>query len=300
MNLKRIKQVAVYGWKHAKLIMEKEKRGFCFHIKVFFDICYCYNTYKMWSNQYLSENFYYKTKEERRLIGMKYLEKGKKRDEWQNDFRDNRKFLIKYSNIRYEKNSLREKRNRVYQKRFNAGKGLMVEYNVNISRQHYLNGSITIGNNVLFAKNVFIDYSGEVEIHDDVKFSHGAILESHTHPHFSDPSITPAIAIPCKIIIERGVNIGSGSIILDSCSRVGRYARIAAGAVVRNPIPPYSVVVGNPAKIVGFVYTPEEVEKFEKENFPEEERISLEKYKKIYEKHFIDNMKNIRNYLSNY
>ena len=33
-----------------------------------------------------------------------------------------------------------------------------VEYDVNISRQHHLNGTITIGDNVLLAKHVFIDY----------------------------------------------------------------------------------------------------------------------------------------------
>jgi len=300
MTLTRLIQVAKYGWLHAQQAAGEEQKGKFFRLKVFIDILHCFKHYKMWSNQYLKERFWQLPDERRKELGAIYKEKGEIRDVWQKDFQENRKFLIKYSNIRYEKASLREKRNKAYQKRFNAGKGLLVEYNVNISRQHYLNGTISMGDNVLLGKNVFIDYSGEVEIHDDVKFSHGAILESHTHPHFSDPSTTPAIATPCKITIERGVNVGSGSIILDSCSRIGRYARIAAGAVVRNPIPPYAVVVGNPAKIVGFVYTPEEVETFEKEKFSEDERISLEKYKKLYEKHFIDNMKNIKNYLSNY
>lgn len=298
--MKRIKQVLKYGWLHAGQICDSQSFGTLLRIRIFMDILYCYRHYKMWSNQYLKEDFFNKSNEERKRIGSTYLEQGTKRDEWQKDFRDNRKFLIKYSNIRYEKASLREKRNEAYRKRFGAGKGLMVEYNVNISRQHYLNGSISIGKNVLFAKNVFVDYSGDVIIQDDVKFSHGAILESHTHPHFTDPSIPPSIAIPCKIIIERGVNIGSGSIILDSCSRIGRYSRIAAGAVVRNPVPPYSIVIGNPGKVVGFVFTPEEVEEFEKDKYDVEQKTPIEKYRKTYEKQYIDKMSYIKNYLSNY
>lgn len=298
--MNRIQQVLKYGWLHAGKISASQSSGLLLRIRVFIDILYCYNHYRMWSNQYLKEDFFNKSKEERNTIGATCLEQGIKRDEWQKDFRENRKFLIKYSNIRYEKASLREKRNEAYRKQFGAGKGLMVEYNVNLSRQHYLEGTITIGKNVLFAKNVFIDYSGDVVIQDDVKFSHGAILESHTHPHFTDPSISPSIAIPCKITIENGVNIGSGSIILDSCSRIGRYARIAAGTVVRNPIPPYSIVIGNPGKVVGFVFTPEEVEAFEIDKFPTEHRTPIEKYRRMYDKQYINKMSEIKKYLSNY
>lgn len=298
--MKRIQQVLKYGWLHAGKICESQSMGILLRIRVFIDILYCYIHYRMWSNQYLKEDFFNKSNEERKRIGASYLEQGIKRDEWQKDFRENRKFLIQYSNIRYEKASLREKRNEAYRKRFGAGKGLMVEYNVNLSRQHYLEGRITIGKNVLFAKNVFIDFSGDVVIQDDVKFSHGAILESHTHPHFTDPSIPPSIATPCKIIIEKGVNIGSGSIILDSCSRIGRYARIAAGAVVRNPIPPYSIVIGNPGKVVGFVFTPEEVEAFETDIFAVEQKTPIEKFRKLYNKQYIDKMGDIKKYLSNY
>lgn len=44
----------------------------------------------MWTNQYISEQFWSKVGEERELIGADYLEKGRVRDAWQKDFRDNR------------------------------------------------------------------------------------------------------------------------------------------------------------------------------------------------------------------
>lgn len=250
MNLKRIKQVAVYGWKHAKLIMEKEKRGFCFHIKVFFDICYCYNTYKMWSNQYLKEQFWTLSKERRQELGQTYRSKGVVRDAWQKDFCENRIFLNKYTSRKYELPHLREKRNRAYAKQFNMGEGGMVEYNVELSRQHYLDGVIQIGKNVLLAKNVFIDYSGRVEIKDNVQLTNGVIIETHTHGFHSDYKKSRSEIYQTDLLINEGAVIGSRAIILSSCHYIGKHARVGAGAVVTKDVPDYATVAGVPAKVI--------------------------------------------------
>ena len=186
MNIKRLQQVFQYGWMHAGQISNFEKGGFLFHLCIFLDILHCFRKYKMWSNQYLKEKFYILNKKERNQIGSKYKEEGIKRDKWQKDFISTRKFLVKYSDIKYELNTLREKRNKAYTKHYHTGKGLMVENNVNISRQHYLGGHIHIGNNVLLAKNTFIDYSGEVIIKDIVQITNGAIIETHHHEFHSD------------------------------------------------------------------------------------------------------------------
>ena len=209
-----------------------------------------YFKYRMWSNQYMKERFYELDAESRISIGKKYLEEGLRRDAWQNDFRENRKFLIKYSNMKYELVGLREKRNNAYARRFNAGSGLMVEYDVNISRQHYLEGSITIGKNVLLAKHVFIDYSGNVVIEDDVRITNGVIIETHSHAFHSDYSKDRSIVTSTSLEICKGAVIGSRAIIMPSVSRIGAYARVGAGAVVTKDVPDYAVVVGVPAKVV--------------------------------------------------
>ena len=207
----------------------------------------------MWSNEYLKENFYYKSSKERKSIGLSYKEKGIVRDNWQKDFRENRKFLLKYMDLKYEKASLRENRNIAYRKRFGAGEGLLVEYDVNISRQHYLNGTINIGNNVLLAKHVFIDYSGCVVIKDNVQLTNGVVIESHYHEFHSDYRKSREEIIPTEIIIEEGAVIGTRAIILSSCHYIGRHVRIGAGAVVTKDVPDYAVVAGVPAKIVRFM-----------------------------------------------
>lgn len=248
--MKRIRQVLKYGWLHAGQICDSHSLSILLRIRIFVDILCCYKHYKMWSNQYLKEDFFNKSNEERKRIGSSYLEQGIKRDEWQKDFRDNRKFLIKYTNIRYEKASLREKRNEAYRKKFGAGKGLMVEYDVNISRQHYLDGTIKIGSNVLLAKHSFIDYSGDVTIGDDVQITNGVIIETHHHPFHSDYTQPRNIVHPATLKIADGAVLGSRCIILPSCHYIGKHARVGAGAVVTKDVPDYAVVGGVPAKII--------------------------------------------------
>lgn len=248
--MKRIRQVLKYGWLHAGQICDSHPLSILLRIRIFMDILYCYKHYKMWSNQYLKEDFFNKSNEERKRIGSSYLEQGIKRDEWQKDFRENRKFLIKYTNIRYEKASLREKRNEAYRKKFGAGKGLMVEYDVNISRQHYLDGTIKIGSNVLLAKHSFIDYSGDVTIGDDVQITNGVIIETHHHPFHSDYTQPRNIVHTTTLKIADGAVLGSRCIILPSCHYIGKHARVGAGAVVTKDVPDYAVVGGAPAKII--------------------------------------------------
>lgn len=55
-----------------------------------------------------------------------------------------------------------------------------------------------------------------------------------------------------ETLLETGVSIGAGAVILPGI-KIGANAMVAAGAVVTRSIPPNAIVVGNPAKIVGYV-----------------------------------------------
>lgn len=59
------------------------------------------------------------------------------------------------------------------------------------------------------------------------------------------------------ITIENDVWIGHGAIILPNVTHIGNGATIAAGAVLNKNVPPYAVVVGNPARIVRYRFTKE-------------------------------------------
>jgi UDP-2-acetamido-3-amino-2,3-dideoxy-glucuronate N-acetyltransferase len=55
-----------------------------------------------------------------------------------------------------------------------------------------------------------------------------------------------------KTVIGRGSSIGANATIVCG-NRVGKYAFIGAGAVVTKEVPDYSLVVGNPARQIGWV-----------------------------------------------
>ena len=256
--MSRVSQVIRYGWLHSRMALDDfDGKGFGRRLRIFFDILYCYRNYRMWSNQYLKERFHLIGGDERERIGGEYLQKGIIRDRWQQDFRETRRFLTKYSSIRYEEADKRETRRKAYTDKYKTGKNLMVEYDVNISRQHYLNGSIKIGDNVLLAKHVFIDYSGDVVIGDNVQLTNGVVIESHCHPFHSDYTASRDIVTPTAITIEEGAVIGSRAIIMPSCHRIGRHARVGAGAVVTKDIPDFAVAVGVPARVVRYQTQPD-------------------------------------------
>ena len=99
------------------------------------------------------------------------------------------------------------------------------------------------------------------------------------------------------VVVEEDVWLGANVTLLSGV-KVGRGATVGAGAVVRTNVPPYSIVTGNPAKVVGFSLKPEEVIEHEKTLYPEEERLSLDKLEKNYKKYFLNRLMDIRNFTS--
>jgi len=97
------------------------------------------------------------------------------------------------------------------------------------------------------------------------------------------------------VVVEEDVWIGARVTILQGV-HVGRGCEIGAGTVLRTSTPPYSVVIGNPAKVVGFRFTPEEIIEHEKVLYPEDERLPIELLEKNYEKYFLRRMKEIKEF----
>jgi UDP-2-acetamido-3-amino-2,3-dideoxy-glucuronate N-acetyltransferase len=54
-----------------------------------------------------------------------------------------------------------------------------------------------------------------------------------------------------RTLVDDGASLGAGSVLVAPV-RVGRHAMIGAGAVVTRDVPPHAIVVGNPARIVGW------------------------------------------------
>ena len=77
------------------------------------------------------------------------------------------------------------------------------------------------------------------------------------------------------IIVEEDVWIGANVTLLQG-AHIGRGAIIGACSVVTKEIPPYAIAVGNPAKVIKFKWSIENIIKHESLLYSEEERFSRE------------------------
>ena len=89
------------------------------------------------------------------------------------------------------------------------------------------------------------------------------------------------------IIVEEDVWLGINVTLLAG-AHIGRGAICGAGCVVRKEIPPYAVVVGNPARIIKFKYSIDDIIRHEEALYSPEERIPREVLEKNYE-NFLEN-----------
>ncbi len=123
--------------------------------------------------------------------------------------------------------------------------GARIGENCNIGKGVYIDVDVEIGNNVKIQNFVSI-YRG-VKIEDDVFLGPHATFTNDLYPrsYNKDWKVIPTI-------VKRGASIGANATIVCGVT-IGEYAMVGAGAVVTKDVPPHSLVVGNPARLVGFV-----------------------------------------------
>ena len=109
--------------------------------------------------------------------------------------------------------------------------GLSLGNNSGIGIKCCINGPVTIGNNVMMGQEVIIYTTRHNDSRVDIPIMEQGMCK------VSPVTICDDVWIGGRVIILPGVTIGQGSI-------------IGAGAIVTKDIPPYSVAVGVPAKVV--------------------------------------------------
>lgn len=118
--------------------------------------------------------------------------------------------------------------------------------NCNLGQNVCVSGDVIIGNNVKIQNNVSV-YDG-VRIEDNVFLGPSCVLTNVTNPR----SEISRKELYEKTLIKKGATIGANATIICGVT-IGRYAFVAAGAVVTKNIPDYTMVKGVPAKQTGWI-----------------------------------------------
>jgi len=118
--------------------------------------------------------------------------------------------------------------------------------NCNIGQNVVISPEVVLGNNVKVQNNVSL-YSGVI-CEDDVFLGPSMVFTNVTNPR----SAVNRRGQYSKTIVKKGASIGANATIV--CGHdIGEFAFIGAGAVVTKHVPAYALVVGNPAKQIGWM-----------------------------------------------
>jgi UDP-2-acetamido-3-amino-2,3-dideoxy-glucuronate N-acetyltransferase len=127
--------------------------------------------------------------------------------------------------------------------------GAKIGRDCNICDHVFIENDVVVGDRVTLKCGVQL-WDG-LRLEDDVFVGPNATFTNDLLPRSKQ---YPAVFR--ETIIRKGASIGANATILPGIT-VGSRAMVGAGAVVTRSVPPNAVVVGNPAKIVGYVDTPD-------------------------------------------
>lgn len=130
--------------------------------------------------------------------------------------------------------------------------GAIIGSGCNICDHTYIDEEVVIGDRVTIKAGVYVIDGMRVE--DDVFIGPLASFSNDRFPRSRQPFQRETM------VIGRGASIGAGAIFLPGVS-VGEGAMVGAGSVVTKNVPPFTVVVGNPARVIREVSEAERVPK---------------------------------------
>jgi len=144
--------------------------------------------------------------------------------------------------------------------------GSVIGDNCNIGQNVVVSPEVILGNNVKVQNNVSV-YTGVI-CEDDVFLGPSCVFTNILNPR----SAINRKGEYLRTHVHKGASIGANATIICG-NTIGEYALIGAGAVVTKEVPAYALVLGNPAKQVGWVSKAGHRLEFDEEGFavcPEE------------------------------
>jgi acetyltransferase-like isoleucine patch superfamily enzyme len=119
----------------------------------------------------------------------------------------------------------------------------------------------TVGKRCKISSHTFVCEG--VTIEDNVFVGHGVMFINDSYPRATAADGNLQTEADWKVertVVKKGASIGSGATILSNVS-IGENAIVGAGSVVTKDVPPGSIVVGNPAKVLRYIDQITEVSK---------------------------------------
>jgi acetyltransferase-like isoleucine patch superfamily enzyme len=117
----------------------------------------------------------------------------------------------------------------------------------------YIDSKVRIGKNCKIQNRALLYEPAEIA--EGVFIGPGVVLTNDNYPRAINPDGTIKSGIDWEkegVIISKGASVGAGAICVAPV-KIGEWALVGAGAVVTKDVPSFAVVVGNPARIVGWV-----------------------------------------------
>lgn len=123
--------------------------------------------------------------------------------------------------------------------------GAVIGEDCNLCDQVFIENDVVIGNRVTIKSGVQL-WDG-ITLEDDVFIGPNATFTNDPFPRSKQypESFT-------RTVIRKGASIGANATILPGLT-IGQYAMVGAGTVVTKDVPPFAIVIGNPAHITGYV-----------------------------------------------
>ena len=116
----------------------------------------------------------------------------------------------------------------------------------NLGQNVVISPRVTLGNNVKVQNNVSI-YTGVI-CEDDVFLGPSMVFTNIVNPRSAVVRKDKYV----KTLVQKGASIGANATVVCG-NTIGSFAMVGAGAVVTKDVFPYALVVGNPAKQIGWV-----------------------------------------------
>lgn len=122
--------------------------------------------------------------------------------------------------------------------------GAVIGADCNLCDHTFIENDVIIGDRVTIKSGVQL-WDG-ITVEDDVFIGPNVAFTNDPFPrskHYPEKF--------ARTVLKHGASIGANATILPGLT-IGQYAMVGAGAVVTRDVPPYAIVVGNPARIIGY------------------------------------------------